>query len=342
MLTLELGSEYTLIKTIAPANASNKAVIWHSTNTDVATISESGVIKAISTGKATITTTTVDGGYSASCQLNVVISAKGLTVSPKETALEVGNSHKLSAKINPESATNKNVSWSSSDASVVTVDQEGRITAVQAGVTKIYATTEDGEYTDYCLVTVTGDIPSEMEVPNDSTVIISFSKIEKADRYYVYVYRLENSSQILESTQTLDKSGNLVDEKVNLRAASDLLSTILIRKDKASSYLVKVDAVQSVSGYEVIISTHQSSISNPVANELIPATPTSVIYHEGKLEIMNMNNYMAHIVGIDGKVWDSVQITNDSYYHPLKLAPGIYVFSGVNGKKKVTEKFVVR
>jgi|GEM_PF-3055705 len=73
-LTLEVGDEETLVATVLPENATNKAVTWSSSDTDVATVDENGVVTAIAVGTATITVTTVDGSFTDNCTVTVVES----------------------------------------------------------------------------------------------------------------------------------------------------------------------------------------------------------------------------------------------------------------------------
>jgi len=154
-LELTEGDIETLTATIAPSNATNKNVTWSSSNSSVATVSE-GKITAVKVGTATITVKTEDGSKTAECKVTVkakVYAVTGVSLNKSSLELTEGNSETLTATIAPDNATNKKVTWSSSNSSVATVS-EGKITAVKAGTATITVKTEDGGKTAECKVTV--------------------------------------------------------------------------------------------------------------------------------------------------------------------------------------------
>ena len=164
-LSLVEGSSETLSATVTPENAANRAVTWTSSNTAVAAFSN-GVVTAKSAGTATITATTADGGYTASCTVTVtakaptVISVTGISLNKSAVSLEEGKTEALTATITPSNATNKAVSWKSSNTAVAVVSN-GVVTAKSAGTATITATTADGGYTASCTVTVTAKAVEE-------------------------------------------------------------------------------------------------------------------------------------------------------------------------------------
>ena len=142
---------------ISPFNADNKKVIWTSDNEDVVMVTQSGQVGAMSPGTAIITATTEDGGLTANCEVTVKEDYKevtGIAFNKTTMVLNVSDNEKLAFTITPSDATNKNVSWSSSDGSVVSVDEEGVIEGLKEGSAIITVTTEDGGFTDQCEVTV--------------------------------------------------------------------------------------------------------------------------------------------------------------------------------------------
>lgn len=157
--TILVGGTTPLTATVAPANASNKAVTWSSSNTSVATVDANGVVTGVSVGNATITATTAEGGYTASAAITVnPVRVTGVTLNADSINLIIDGSNygsrQMTATVNPSNATNKNVTWNSTNTDVATVTQNGLVTAVGKGTADITVTTEDGSYTATCHVRV--------------------------------------------------------------------------------------------------------------------------------------------------------------------------------------------
>lgn len=155
-ITLTVGQWETLKETVTPDNATNKDVTWKSDKEEVATV-ENGKVTAVAPGEATITVTTKDGNKKATCKVTVTVATvpvTGVTLDKQEATLEVGKSLDLKETVQPESATNKNVTWTSSDEKIAKVDN-GQVTAVSAGTAEITVITVDGNKTATCNVTVT-------------------------------------------------------------------------------------------------------------------------------------------------------------------------------------------
>lgn len=158
---LEAGHKLTLIPTIAPANASNKAITWTSSNRAVATVNAKGVVTPVADGEATITATTADGSFEASCVVTVTgfvvvpdtVAVTGVELDIEAASLKVDETVQLEAIVAPADATNKDVVWSTNAADVATVNN-GLVTAVGVGNAIITVTTVDGEFTDTCTIAV--------------------------------------------------------------------------------------------------------------------------------------------------------------------------------------------
>ncbi len=135
-LTQKIGTSFTLVATIEPANATNKAVTWSSSNSTVASVTNKGVVQAKAAGTADITVTTADGGHTATCSFTVTaedVPLTGLKISPAEARIKVGQASTLDVKYEPVTATLKEVTWATSDAAIVTVDQDGNLKGVAVG-----------------------------------------------------------------------------------------------------------------------------------------------------------------------------------------------------------------
>jgi hypothetical protein len=141
-LTLAPKDTVTLNETIAPADANNKAVTWKSSDETVATVDQTGKVTAVDDGKADITVTTVDGGFTATCKVTVKTAATGVSIVESDQSVKVGETVQLSAVVSPEKAA-KYAVWSSSDETVATIDQTGKVTAVGAGTATITVTVGD-------------------------------------------------------------------------------------------------------------------------------------------------------------------------------------------------------
>lgn len=169
-IRLNEGKTYSLKTSIAPKNADNKAVVWKSSNTKIATVSSKGIVAAKSAGTATITATAKDGsGKKSSCKVTIkgssnskiLIQELKFDIKERIIVLLPDQYKDTSSKywifggfynedyyydpiIFPSNATNKTLSWKSSNTNVATVDTNGNITALRAGTTIISASTTDG------------------------------------------------------------------------------------------------------------------------------------------------------------------------------------------------------
>lgn len=134
-LSLKAGQTAVLTATVAPENATDKTVTWSSDNTNVATVAN-GTVTAIANGTATVTASTVNG-KTATCTVTVTTDVESVTLDKTEAIVGKGATLTLTAAINPSNASDKSLTWVSSDEKVATVDQNGTITGVKAGTADI-------------------------------------------------------------------------------------------------------------------------------------------------------------------------------------------------------------
>ena len=173
-LTMEALTTKTLTATVAPDNASEKGIEWSSSNDEIATVSQNGSITAHKHGNVTITATAKDGsGVSASCAVTVTYVASTATF-PSSFTMMTNSEAQLTLKLTPDNATYKNVTWASSAEAVVTVDQNGKLSAIKPGTSNITAATPERTLT--CVVTVTGGVLFEQNFENaaDTTLYDTF------------------------------------------------------------------------------------------------------------------------------------------------------------------------
>ena len=152
-LTLTEGDSETLTATVKPDDATDKTVTWTTSDASIATVDANGKVTAVKAGLATITAKA--GDKSATCTVTVnkkVVAVTSVTLNKTELTLTEGDSETLTATVKPDDATDKTVTWTTSDASIATVDANGKVTAVKAGLATI--TAKAGDKSATCKVTV--------------------------------------------------------------------------------------------------------------------------------------------------------------------------------------------
>lgn len=149
------GGSAALSARVSPEAASDRAVAWSSSDRSVATVDKAGTVHGLRPGTATVTATAE--GKSGTCAVTVkakVVPVTGVDVKPWSVTIGANGTTKLTCTVAPSNATNRNVRWESDNPSVATVDSDGNVRAVSAGVAKVSAVTEDGGFRSGCTVTV--------------------------------------------------------------------------------------------------------------------------------------------------------------------------------------------
>jgi uncharacterized protein YjdB len=152
-MLLNVGDKDTLKVTLTPSHAT-APIIWSSIDTTIARVNTSGVVTGVSPGITTILATTADKQIGASCEVTVISHVISVAL-PQSFLLNVGDTDSLQAIINPSNAIDKSVTWSSSNNTVLTINASGVLTGIEPGTDTIKVTTEDGNRTATCIVTVT-------------------------------------------------------------------------------------------------------------------------------------------------------------------------------------------
>jgi len=157
------GYSTTVTATVSPSNATDKTIIWTSSEESVATIYGSGntiTVNCISDGSSVITATTVDGGYIATFTVTVdTAQVTGISVVPSTLQLSAGDTATVTANVTPNEAANKTISWSTSSSSIATVTPSSdtlsaTIEAIGSGDATITATTNQNAKTAQVAVSV--------------------------------------------------------------------------------------------------------------------------------------------------------------------------------------------
>ena len=167
-LTLTEGDSETLTATVKPDDATDKTVTWTSSNASIATVDANGKVTAVKEGSATITAKA--GDKSSTCMVTVnkkVVAVTSVTLNKTELTLTEGGSETLTATVKPDDATDKTVTWTTSDASIATVDANGKVTAIKEGTATV--TAKAGEKSATCKVTVDKNVIAVTSVTLNKT-----------------------------------------------------------------------------------------------------------------------------------------------------------------------------
>lgn len=183
-LSLKVDQVGTLVATVAPATATDSSVVWTSSKTSVATVNSTGVVTAKAAGTATISVTTTDGSFTASCAITVepktvFVPVTGITFGQATMALKPqGTTSTLSATVAPDNATNKTYSWTTSNPLVATVTASGVVTPKAKGTATIKATTADGGKVASCEVTVWEPVSAIALDKTDVTITLGDNAVQ--------------------------------------------------------------------------------------------------------------------------------------------------------------------
>ncbi|MDO4703107.1 Ig-like domain-containing protein [Tannerella sp.] len=181
-ITIHIPNTYRLTYTITPTDADIQTVTWESSEQTVATVNNQGLVTAVAPGKAKITVKTDDGGFTATCEVKVTqapVPVKSVSLDVNSLTLEKGDKKKLTATVLPSEADNKGITWHSSEQKVATVNEQGLVTAVDKGQTKITVKTDDGGFTAICEVTVTDPFAVTGVTLDETELILSQGQTKK-------------------------------------------------------------------------------------------------------------------------------------------------------------------
>ena len=208
-LSMQVGETETITATVNPDNASDKSVVWGSSDVSVATVSD-GTITAKKSGEAIISAKS--GSCIAKCKVTITVSTESITLDKTSLSLVVGETAQLTATVKPDDATDKNVAWASSDESVAKVSN-GKVTAVKSG--KATITAKCGDKIAECAVTVT--VPTGSVTLDKTTLSLAVGETEQltatvkpddaTDKNVTWTSSDESVAKVVNGKVTAVKSG---------------------------------------------------------------------------------------------------------------------------------------
>ena len=285
-----IEASFDLIATIIPSNATtDRTVTWTSSAPSVAEV-VNGTIIIKNYGHTDITVRTNYGGYTKTCAVDIVEpdNITGLVMNKSSMGMIVGGEETLYVNSLPQGTVVKNVTWTSTNPSVATVDANGKVKAVSAGYTDVKATTLDSKYSATCRVTVSGGTQTAFSVtyyPNgaDSGMVtpqqFTNSVVIKSNSYTRGGYVFKNWNTKEDGTGTTYKPGASYSSRADLVLyaqwtldATDIpISNITLDKSKLNMSIggtasLKATKYPSAAPATIIWATRNSNVAKVDAN----------------------------------------------------------------------------
>lgn len=201
---------YALHATIYPDHAAAKDVLWTSLNEEVATVNDTGLVYAMEFGQTKVVLALKDGTLTDTCVVNVLpnVHVEAVTFNPSEMEMFMGEKITLEPVVLPEDSRVKDVTWSTSDPEIATVDEKGKVEGLKEGTVTITATSVDGGKTGTCVITVkriavTGVKLNMTEVTlNPEATMTLKATVEPADAHYPEVTWSSSAPAVVDVDQT--------------------------------------------------------------------------------------------------------------------------------------------
>lgn len=287
---IELDKKVLIDATIEPKNATDKTLIWTSSDESIATVSSSGTVSPKKTGKVIITIETVDGSIKKEVQVSVMnYDATSIKMSSTSVSMVIGTSKKLTYTLSPSFAKENTIKWATSNAGVATVSN-GTVKAVGAGRATITATLKNGKSVSID-VTVT-------QIPVSSiSITINSRTMYKGDAYQLAV--TINPSNATNKSVTWKSNNNSVVTVSNgyLKAVGVGKATITVTTSNGKSASVVITVIDSEEEATYIstntdhlyVKVGNSSMINAVANP-ITATNKTLTWSSYDTSIATVNS----------------------------------------------------
>ena len=319
-ITLKMGEEFRLTALVLPEDASDKTVLWSSSDTNVATVNENGMVTAVNSGSATILCKSADSGETSMCNVTVYQPVTGVTISNESMTVRKGQEFWLNATCQPENAMNKLIIWSSSDTSIATVDKNGKVTAVEPGDCVITATSQDSGVTARCSLTVTQPITGISLNTNAKTILagekfVIIPTIEPLDADNKNVTYTSSDT----SVATVDSDGIVTGVRggktviiVKTEERGLIASCLVTVQEFVSSVNITQDSAQMNLG--AVLQLQAEVLNETATNRKLTWSSTNngilQVDSTGKVTAVGMGTATIYAYATDGSGWyDTCQIT---------------------------------
>ena len=274
-LTLNKGASGQLTLTVTPEDFTDE-VVWKSSDTAVVTVSDTGLVKAVGVGTATIKVSV--GKASASCKVTVLQPVTSISLNRSSLTMEATDTFQLQASVYPSNAADQRVQWTSSDPAVASVDENGLVTALKKGTTTVTAAALDGSgVTRTCQVTVSNTAyictqPEQMESPHDypdsctdvwlytspgaQKLYVTFDERTRMEDGFDYLYIYDGNGQQIGKYTGTDLAGTTV------TVPGDMVKIQINSDGSGSEWGFKVTGIRAEASAVVV---------NPIGGDNAPA-----------------------------------------------------------------------
>lgn len=308
-LDITLGDSIQIEALIQPENTTNKTIVWQSSNREIVTISDKGMVKAVGLGKTSIIAKT--GTLSSSCEVNVnPVKVEKIQLNTQSLKIIIGSNATLTATILPENATNKTITWSSENENIATVSIDGVVTGVGVGKTKITASSGDVKATCDVIIDpikVTGISLSNTNISIEVAEIIGLEAIvlpENATNKAVAWKSQDNSIATVDQNGVVTgiKAGNTIITAVTEDGNFSATCKIEVKNISVKSIHLDNDNLTLLPTEKTTISAYvypeNAYNKNLIWSSSNPEVAT--ITNEGNLEALQLGNTTITVKSEDG------------------------------------------
>lgn len=336
--TIKVGEATTLKANVLPADADDKTIVWSSENSDIASVTNDGVVTGHKAGTTKIIVTTNANGLKDECIITVLQPATGIVLDRQNISFaNIGETVQLTANVLPEDASNKNVSWASSDTKVAIVSN-GKVVCTGYGTAVISAVSEDGGYMATCIITANKNVI----LPSSITLDKSAATINVGESFTLNANVLpdnaDNKIIVWNSDDADIASVNNEGEVTGLKAGTTKIIAMTQANDLKAECLITV--LQPVTGitldrndiYFVEIGESVQLIANVLPED---ASNKNVVWTSSNVNVATVNDGVVVCMGYGSAVITAS--TEDGGYKAICVINATSGIAGINDGNKCNE-----
>lgn len=294
--TLALNSTSKIIVNIEPANASNKKIYYLSSDSSIASVDSNGNVTAKKVGSTYISVNVENKTqlYKVTVVKDVSVSLKGISIS-QNISLKEGETSKINVTYTPSNATNKKITWKSSNTGIVTVDANGNIKGIAPGSATITATSKDGNHIATSKITVTAVDKSlksislnktelKLEMGKEETLTVNFNPINAENKKVTWSSSNDEIVTVDNGKIKAIKPGNAEIKVVSEEGKKEAICKVTVLSAPIESISFSDESISVYVGSITTLATNSvpenTAINNPIwtsSNEEIATVKDGVV-----------------------------------------------------------------